>query len=96
VSPVKYELGFISQKTTFFIVTAVKTSKSYTPRPSPPSNIEHKIILLARGDRLCLVIKVPGCRSKGPGFDSRQYRIFLELVEGGPLRVLNIFEQLFD
>jgi hypothetical protein len=26
VSPVKYELVFISQKTTFFIVTAVKTS----------------------------------------------------------------------
>jgi hypothetical protein len=26
VSPVKYELGFISQKTTFFIVTAEKTS----------------------------------------------------------------------
>jgi hypothetical protein len=26
VSPVRYELGFISQKTTFFIVTAVKTS----------------------------------------------------------------------
>jgi hypothetical protein len=26
VFPVKYELGFISQKTTFFIVTAVKTS----------------------------------------------------------------------
>jgi hypothetical protein len=26
VSPVKYELGFISQKMTFFIVTAVKTS----------------------------------------------------------------------
>jgi hypothetical protein len=26
VSPVKYELGFISQKTAFFIVTAVKTS----------------------------------------------------------------------
>jgi hypothetical protein len=26
VSPVKYELGFISQKTTFFVVTAVKTS----------------------------------------------------------------------
>jgi hypothetical protein len=24
VSPVKYELGFMSQKTTFFIVTAVK------------------------------------------------------------------------
>jgi hypothetical protein len=26
VSPVKYELGFISQKTAFFIVTAVNTS----------------------------------------------------------------------
>jgi hypothetical protein len=26
MSPVKYELGFISQKTAFFIVTAVKTS----------------------------------------------------------------------
>jgi hypothetical protein len=26
VSPVGYELDFISQKTTFFIVTAVKTS----------------------------------------------------------------------
>jgi hypothetical protein len=26
VSPVKYELGFISQKTPFFIVNAVKTS----------------------------------------------------------------------
>jgi hypothetical protein len=26
VSPVKYELGFLSQKTTFFIVTAVNTS----------------------------------------------------------------------
>jgi hypothetical protein len=26
VSPVKYELGFISQKTPFFIVTAVKNS----------------------------------------------------------------------
>jgi hypothetical protein len=26
VSPVRYELGFISQKTTFFIVTAVNAS----------------------------------------------------------------------
>jgi hypothetical protein len=26
VSPVRYELGFISEKTAFFIVTAVKTS----------------------------------------------------------------------
>jgi hypothetical protein len=26
MSPVRYDLGFISQKTIFFIVTAVKTS----------------------------------------------------------------------
>jgi hypothetical protein len=26
VSPVRYELGFIAQKTTFFVVIAVKTS----------------------------------------------------------------------
>jgi hypothetical protein len=26
MSPVRYELGFISQKTPFFIVTAVKTT----------------------------------------------------------------------
>jgi hypothetical protein len=26
VSPVRYDMGFISQKTAFFIVTAVKTS----------------------------------------------------------------------
>jgi hypothetical protein len=26
VSPVRYELGFISQKTAFFVVTAVETS----------------------------------------------------------------------
>jgi hypothetical protein len=31
VSPVKYELVFISQKTTFFIVTAVKTSNLTYP-----------------------------------------------------------------
>jgi hypothetical protein len=40
MSPVKYELGFISQQTPFFIVTAVKTSNlayiyiySFTGRP---------------------------------------------------------------
>jgi hypothetical protein len=32
VSPVKYELSFISQKTAFLIVTAVKTSNLTKPR----------------------------------------------------------------
>jgi hypothetical protein len=31
VSPVRYELGFLSQKTAFFIVTAVKTSNLTSP-----------------------------------------------------------------
>jgi hypothetical protein len=30
-----------------------------------------------RGDRLCgLVARVPGYRSRGPGYDSRRYQIF--------------------
>jgi hypothetical protein len=48
-------------------------------------------------DRLCgLVIRVPGYRSRGPGFDSRRYHIFLEVVglERGPLRVVRIIEEL--
>jgi hypothetical protein len=45
MSPVSYELGFISQKTAFFIVTAVKTSNlTYN---SPPG--------LSSGDLICLL-----------------------------------------
>jgi hypothetical protein len=39
-------------------------------------------------DRLCgLVVRRPGCRPRGPGFDSRQYQIFCIVVglERGPL-----------
>jgi hypothetical protein len=35
-------------------------------------------------DSLCgLVLRVPGYRSGGPGFDSRRYQIFCEMVWNG-------------
>jgi hypothetical protein len=46
-------------------------------------------------DRLCgLVVRVPGYRD--PGFDSRRYRIFREVVglERGPLSLVRIAEEL--
>jgi hypothetical protein len=58
----------------------------------------HKEILLLLLGRLCgLVIRVPGYRSKGPGFDSRHYQIFWITVglERGPLGFLSTTEELF-
>jgi hypothetical protein len=49
-------------------------------------------------DRLCgLLVRVPGYRSRDPGFDSQCYQIFWEIVglERGPLSLVNITEELF-
>jgi hypothetical protein len=49
-------------------------------------------------DRLCgVVVRVPGYRFRGPGFDSRLYQIFWEVVglERGPLSLVMIIEALF-
>jgi hypothetical protein len=36
-----------------------------------------KDTVTSKKDRLCgLVVRVPGYRSRGPGFDSRRYQIF--------------------
>jgi hypothetical protein len=45
-----------------------------------------------------LVITVPGYRSRGLGFDSRHYKILLEVVglERGPLNLVRITEELFQ
>jgi hypothetical protein len=43
-------------------------------------------------DRLCgLVVRVPGYRFRAPGFDSRRYQIFWEVVglERGPLSLVS-------
>jgi hypothetical protein len=50
-------------------------------------------------DRLCdLVVRVPGYRSRGRGFDSRRYQIFWDVVglEPGPLSLVRITEELLE
>jgi hypothetical protein len=49
--------------------------------------------------RLCgLVVRVPGYRSRGPGFYSRHYQISWEVVglERGPLSLVRIIEELLE
>jgi hypothetical protein len=43
-------------------------------------------------------IRVPGCRPRGPGFDSRRYKIFcIEMgLERGPLSPVRIIEELLE
>jgi hypothetical protein len=42
------------------------------------------------------MMRVSGCRSRGPGYDSRRYQIFWEAVglERGPLNLLSTIEEL--
>jgi hypothetical protein len=44
------------------------------------------------------VVRVPGYRSRGLGYDSRHYQIFLEVVglERGPLSVVSITDELLE
>jgi hypothetical protein len=44
------------------------------------------------------VVRVPGYRSRGPGFDSQRYQIFREIVdlERGPLNLVRIIEELLE
>jgi hypothetical protein len=54
-------------------------------------------ITQAQGDSLCgLVFRVPGYRSRGPGFDSWRYQIFWEVVglERGPLSLVSTTGEL--
>jgi hypothetical protein len=50
------------------------------------------------GNRLCgLVVRVPGYRSRGPGFDSRHYKIFWLVLglERRPFSFMSANEELF-
>jgi hypothetical protein len=43
------------------------------------------------------MVRVPGYRSRGPGFDFRRYQIFREVgLERGPLSLLTIIEELLE
>jgi hypothetical protein len=64
----------------------------------------HNRIVFRKGldsvrDRLCdLVVRVRGYRSRGPGFDSRSYQIFWEVLDmkRGPLSLVRIIEELLE
>jgi hypothetical protein len=50
-------------------------------------------------DHLCgLVVRMPGCKPRGPGFDFRHYQIFVVAVslEWGPLSLVSMNEQLLQ
>jgi hypothetical protein len=60
---------------------------------------ESSRLMLLRKDRLCgLVVRIPGYRSRDPGFDSRRYQIFAEVVGlgRGPLSLMRITEELSE
>jgi hypothetical protein len=72
------------------------------PLNIPPHNVS--ILLQQFTDlnvlyRICgLVVRVPGYRSSCPGFDSRHYQIFWEVVglEWGPLSLVSTTEELLE
>jgi hypothetical protein len=48
-------------------------------------------------DRLCgLVVRVPGYRPRGPGFDSRALQKDVVGLERGPLSLVSITEELLE
>jgi hypothetical protein len=62
-------------------------------------NLTENIFTIATIDRLCsLVIRVPAYRCRDPGFCSRRYQIFWEVVglERGSLSLVRITEELLE
>jgi hypothetical protein len=63
------------------------------------SSLSGHIFVSQSNKTLCgLVVRVPVYRSRGPGFDSRCYQIFWEVVglERSPLSHVRIFEKLLE
>jgi hypothetical protein len=95
----------------FFLLPSIRNIWAYAtsnaqclgPPVIGPSTSWHSYYILilqnTLNDRLCgLVVRVPGYRSRGPGFDSRRYQIFWEVVglERGPLSLVRIIEELLE
>jgi hypothetical protein len=74
----------------------------YIPKPFSAEKYYYYYIALyyiILYERLCgLVVRVPGYRSRSPGFDSRRNQIFCEVVdvERGPLNLVRINEELLE
>jgi hypothetical protein len=61
--------------------------------------ISNLLLTTIQSASLCgLVVRVPGYRSRGPGFYSRRYQIFSGVVglERGPLSLVRIIEELLE
>jgi hypothetical protein len=62
-------------------------------------SVKMAMLKISTMDRLCgLALRVPGYRSRGPGFDFRRYQIFREAVglERGPLSLVRITEEILE
>jgi hypothetical protein len=84
-------------------LNSVKRIYVYIYKISFLNNVKPKYNLRNNGainiNSLCgLVVRVPGYRSWSPGFDSRRYQIFWEVVglERGPLSLVRITEELLE
>jgi hypothetical protein len=62
------------------------------------SDLEFFILLYTSRDGLCGLVRVPGYKSRGTGFDSRHYQIFWEVVglERDPLSLVSATEELLE
>jgi hypothetical protein len=69
----------------------VKLSLLFENQTDPTDEILYEI-----NDLCGLVVRVPGYRSRDPGFDSRSYQIFLKIVgpERGPPSLVSTTEEL--
>jgi hypothetical protein len=64
-----------------------------------PLETPELLSLILLEDNLCrLAVRIPSCRPRDPGFDSRRCQIFLVAVglERGPLNPLRINEELLE